>query len=533
MAQINEKSRCGDAKAYLVGGGIASLASAAYLIREGGIRPENVHIFEETDELGGSLDGQGSPETGYFMRGGRMFTDEAYTCTYDLLSFIPSLTNPERTVRDEMRQFNEEIKSCSHSRLVKAGEKIDVSKMEFSNRDRLDLIELMAASEDSLGPKRIEDYFEPAFFKTNFWYMWCTTFAFQPWHGLVEFKRYLHRFIQEFPRINTLAGIKRTPYNQYDSIVRPVTKWLKEQGVDFVTNTRVTDLDFVRGPEGESVERIHWLRDGAKSGTTVEPEDLVFVTIGSMVAGSSVGSMTAPPSVGSKDAGGSWALWETIAKKHADFGRPAAFDSNVDESKWLSFTTTLRDPTFFSLMVDFTGNKPGTGGLVTFIDSNWLMSVVLAHQPHFIGQPANINVFWGYGLFPDEKGNYVQKKMSECTGKEILVELCRHLRFEAQLLDILETSTCIPCMMPFITSQFMPRVKGDRPLVRPVGTTNIAFIGQFCEIPDEVVFTVEYSVRSAQTAVYSLLGIEKEVSPIYKGQHDFRVLFDSVETMVH
>jgi oleate hydratase len=78
----------GDTKAYLVGGGIASLASAAYLIQEGGIRGENIHILEEASEVGGSLDGQGSPETGYFMRGGRMFTDEAYTCTYDLLARV-------------------------------------------------------------------------------------------------------------------------------------------------------------------------------------------------------------------------------------------------------------------------------------------------------------------------------------------------------------------------------------------------------------------------------------------------------------
>ena len=96
--------------------------------------------------------------------------------------------------------------------------------MGFSNRYRLDLIELLAISENSLNAKRIEDYFEPPFFKTNFWYMWCTTFAFQLWHSLVEFKRYLHRFIQEFPRINARAGLKRTPHNHYDSIVRPVTK---------------------------------------------------------------------------------------------------------------------------------------------------------------------------------------------------------------------------------------------------------------------------------------------------------------------
>jgi oleate hydratase len=183
-------------------------------------------------------------------------------------------------------------------------------------------------------------------------------------------------------------------------------------------------------------------------------------------------------------------------------------------------------------MEAFTGNKAGTGGLVTFVDSRWLMSIVLPRQPHFINQPETINVFWGYGLFPEEDGDYVKKKMSECTGEELMIELLGHLRFDERKDLILKTSNCIPCMMPFITSQFMPRVMGDRPLVRPAGTVNIAFIGQFAEIPDDVVFTVEYSVRTAQTAVYSLLGLDKEVVPLYKGERDIRVLFHALRALM-
>lgn len=520
-------------KAYLVGGGIASLASAAYLIRDGGVAGTNITIFEETGVVGGSLDGEGSPEHNYVIRGGRMFTEEAYTCMFDLLSFIPSLTAPGKSVKEEIYEFNARIKSHSRARLVRNGQKIDASVMGFSNKDRLDLVGIMATSEESLGAKRIEDIFEPSFFKTNFWYMWCTTFAFQPWHSAVELKRYLLRFIQEFPRIHTLAGVRRTPFNQYDSIVRPVTEWLKEHGVEIVMGARVTGMDFKYGPRGKGVERIHYLRDGAKNEIAVGSDDVIFVTNGSMTAASSLGSMTSPPRLGTKDEGGSWALWEALAKDHADFGKPSAFNGNVTESKWLSFTATLRDPTFFSRMEQFTGNKAGTGGLVTLMDSNWLMSVVLPYQPHFVNQPKDVNVFWGYGLFPDQEGNYIRKKMSDCTGEELLEELGHHLRFDDHIPLLLKTSNCIPCMMPFITSQFMPRVKGDRPLVRPTGTTNIAFIGQYCELPDDVVFTVEYSVRSAQTAVYSLLNVDKQVSPLYKAQHDVGVLFNSLTTMFH
>ena len=519
-------------KAYLVGGGIASLASAAYLIRDGHVSGNNIHILEESNQTGGSMDAHGSAENGYIMRGGRMFDEEAYTCTYDLLSFIPWLSDPTKSVKEVMFDFNKKIRSNSKSRLVENGQKVDVSSMGFSIKDRLDLVKIMMLSEDALGTSRIEDHFEPGFFTTNFWFMWCTTFAFQSWHSAVEFKRYLLRFIQEFPRINTLAGVRRTPYNQYDSIIVPIVEWLKGQGVNFEMDTQVTNLAFKPSGSERTVECICYTRDGKQNEVVVTENDFVFVTIGSMTAGSSFGSMTAAPSLESKQSGGSWTLWENIAKNQPEFGRPSVFDDHIDKSVWESFTITFHDPTFFRLMENFTENVAGTGGLATFKDSNWLMSVVLPYQPHFIDQPENVQVCWGYGLFPDKPGNYVQKKMSECTGEEILTELFSHLRFNQDLPLMLETSNCIPSMLPFITSQFLVRGKGDRPLVIPKGSTNLAFIGQYCEIPDDVVFTVEYSIRSAQIAVYSLLKVDKEVSPLYKGQHDISVLFNSVKTML-
>ena len=129
-------------------------------------------------------------------------------------------------------------------------------------------------------------------------------------------------------------------------------------------------------------------------------------------------------------------------------------------------------------MIQFSGNQPGTGGLVTFKDSNWLMSIVLACQPHFPNQPAGVQVFWGYALFPDRVGNFVPKPMAECNGAEILRELCGHLRFDPETV---ESANCIPCRMPYITSMFMPRVRGDRPLPVPRGSKNLAFVSQFVE----------------------------------------------------
>jgi oleate hydratase len=513
-------------KAYLVGGGIGSLAAAAFMIRDGGLPGGNITILEAAPIVGGSLDGAGDPARGYSMRGGRMLTTDNYECTWDLYKSIPSLITEGYTVFDDTVEFNGAYKAHSMARLVDSRRaKVPVTSMGFSMQDRIELLRLSNADEDSLAASCITDWLSPGFFSTEFWFIWATTFAFQAWHNAVEFKRYLHRFMLEFSRIETLAGVKRTVYNQYDSLVLPLQAWLEAQGVRLITDCKVTDLDY-RTEDGEFiVTGIHCLRREASDLIAVNTGDLVFVQNGSMTDASSLGSMTRAPAKLTKADSGGWDLWEKLARGRPQFGNPAAFNSCIAQSYWESFTVTLKGPTFFDKMTQFSGNQPGTGGLVTFKDSNWLMSVVLAHQPHFANQPTGVQVFWGYALFPDRVGNFVPKSMAECNGAEIVQELCGHLRFDP---EILESANCIPCRMPYITSMFMPRVRADRPLPVPRGSRNLAFISQFVEIANDVVFTVEYSVRAAQIAVYELLAIGRKIPPITPNDKSLRTQFEAL-----
>ncbi len=518
-----------DIKVYLVGGGIASLATAAFLIRDGHVPGRNITILEESDRLGGSLDGAGSPETGYVVRGGRML-EIKYQCTYDLFSSIPTL-DERQTVTQEIFDWNQVIKTGSKSRLVRAGCKLDSPRFGLGEKHILTLERLAIEPEALLGASAIEDHFDASFFETNFWLMWCTTFAFQPWHSAVEFKRYLVRFVHMIEGFSQLKGIMRTVYNQYDSLVRPLKAWLDERGVRHVLGAKVTDLGFTAVGADQAVDRILLDRAGKREEIAVGSDDLVIVTLGSMTEGSALGTTTTAPALNDKRDGGAWTLWETIAQGRPEFGRPATFADHIEESKWVSFTATQSDPTFFRLVRDFTGNVPGEGGLVTLADSNWLMSIVLPHQPHFIGQPKDVNVFWGYGLSVDRPGDFVDKPMAACTGRELMTELLGHLRILAEAPAILDHTLAIPCMMPFITSQFLPRAKGDRPAVIPKGWRNLGFVGQFVELPDDVVFTVEYSVRSAQAAVSSLLGLKTSPPPVYKGQFNPKVLLDAFSAL--
>ena len=525
----NDRFNSTTASAYLVGSGIASLAAAVFMIRDGDMLGHNITIFEELGIVGGSLDGSGSPESGYVLRGGRML-ESKYLCTFDLFSSIPALEG-DGTVTQEIFAWNETMKTSSKSRLFRDGHRQTAPAFGLSERHILTIERLALEPEALLGASSIADQFEPAFFKTDFWFMWCTTFAFQPWHSAVEFKRYLVRFAHMVSGFERLEGIMRTVYNQYDSLVLPLRKWLEERGVKFRLNTRVTDISFADHDGEKAVSGIIYEHNGKSGEVAVRPGDYVVVTLGSITEASSLGSMETVPALNGKAYGGGWSLWEKLASDHALFGHPSVFTDHIEKSKWVSFTTTMSDPAFLNIVRDLTGNVPGEGGLVTFADSAWLASIVIPHQPHFIGQPDDVSVFWGYGLSVDSPGDFAHKPMAECNGREIMTEILGHLRIKEQSADILGHAICIPCMMPFITSQFLPRTKGDRPQVVPEGYSNLAFAGQFCELPDDVVFTVEYSIRTAQTAVYKMLDLKREIPSVYKGKFDPKVLYEAFKAL--
>ena len=75
----------------------------------------------------------------------------------------------------------------------------------------------------------------------------------------------------------------------------------------------------------------------------------------------------------------------------------------------------------------------------------------------------------------------------------------------------------------------MPRTGTDRPRVVPEGCTNLAFMGQFVEIPGDVVFTIETSVRTPLQAVYQLTGLEKEAIEVYPSEYDMRYFLERMK----
>jgi oleate hydratase len=522
---------------WIVGGGIAGMAVAAFAIRDAGVPGANIHILEELGLPGGSLDGGPAPDgaNAWVTRGGRMLTDETYLCTWDLFDSIPSLEDPQTSVRQEVIDFNLRVPTHAQARLIDAQHHIvDATQYGFSNGDRMALLRLMALNDKALGTRRIDEMFSEHFFSTNFWRMWRTTFAFQKWHSAAELRRYFLRFVQEFSRIHTLEGVRRTKYNQYDSMSAPLQRWLLAQGVDVRFATRVTDVDFATAADGaRRATRLHVESAAGKAQIDLGAQDLAFITLGSITADARYGGNDTVALLVRDRIDHGWSLWEKIADKAPDFGRPITFCGNVDEHKWQSFTLTMHDDVLLKRLEAFSSNKPGTGALMTFFESGWHLSIVVPAQPHFADLPANTCTLWGYGFQVDHEGDLVKKRMADATGKEVLSELIHHLGFDDIADHVMATTDVTTVMMPYASALFACRAPEDRPLVVPERSANFAFLGQFTELPEDVVFTVEYSVRGAMVAVYELLGVKRPIPAIYHGLLDPKVGLKALEAAFH
>ncbi len=492
--------------AWFVGSGLASLAGAAFLIRDGGVAGERITILEELNIPGGALDGLDIPEKGFVIRGGREM-EEHFECLWDLYRSIPSLELEDASVLDEFYRLNKDDPNFSLQRVTRnQGQDVpDKALLTLSDKAQRNLLSVFLATREEMENKRINQVFGEDFLKSNFWLYWRTMFAFEEWHSALEMKLYLHRFIHHIAGLADFSSLKFNRYNQYESMVLPLVKWLQDHGVGF------------------------------RYGVDLGPDALVFITIGSLTENSDNGDHHTPAKLNAGPAP-AWDLWRRIAAKDSAFGRPDVFGAHIPETKWASATITTLDtriPQYIEKIAkrDPFSGKVVTAGIVTVKDSSWLLSWTVSRQPHFKKQPKDQIVGWLYALFVNRPGDYVKKPMQECTGEEITQEWLYHLGVPIENIPELAATgaNTVPVMMPYITAFFMPRQAGDRPDVVPEGAVNFAFIGQFAESKQrDCIFTTEYSVRTPMEAVYTLLGVERGVPEVFNSTYDIRTLLAAI-----
>lgn len=523
-------------EAYIVGGGLAGLAAAVFLIRDGHMAGEKIHVLEELSLSGGSLDGKFIPHDGFVTRGGREMENH-FECLWDLFRSIPSLEVEDASVLDEFYWLDHDDPNSSNCRIIhnRGQRAADDGEFTLSATAQKELTQLFMTSEDQLIGKKIEDVFGEEFFESNFWLYWCTMFAFEKWHSAIEMRRYVLRFVHHIDGLPDFTALKFTRYNQYESLVKPLLAYLEEQGVDFQYECTVSNIDVRIVGEEKVAQKLVLEKAGAIEEIPLSEDDLVFVTNGSITESSTQGDHYTPAPI-SKAPGGSWRLWKNLAAQSPEFGHPEVFYENLPEESWfVSATVTWQNFDVEPYLEKLTHRKLRTGrivtgGIITIKDSNWMMSFATHRQPHFKEQKDQQTITWVYGLLSNTPGNYIKKSIEQCSGQEIVQELLYHLGVpEAEIQRISkESSVAVPVYMPFITSYFMLREPGDRPLVIPNGSKNLAFIGNFAETERDTVFTTEYSVRTAMEAVYQLLAVERGVPEVFASAYDLRTLAKAV-----
>ena len=524
--------------AYIIGSGLAGLTAAFYLVRDAQVAGNRIHILERDPRAGGACDGWKDPKNGFIMRGGREM-DNHFEVMWDVFKDVPTLKDSNVSVLDEYYWLNKEDPNYSLCRATaNRGQKLPTGQdFTLDKQAQKQLLTLFMTPEKDLEEKKITDCFDKHFFKSNFWLYWQTMFAFQEWSSALEMKRYLLRYVHHIDGLPDFTALRFTRYNQYESMILPLLKYLTDRGVDFVPSCEVTNIVMdAKDNDHKVATRIDCTLNGKETHFDLTEEDLVFFTNGSCVDSTRYGYQDSAPDYRSvkEGEGDSWTLWRKLAKQVSDksFGNVENFCNRIEETNWMSATIDV-DDALLPYITKITQRDPHagkvcTGGIVTVKDSwdFWRCSWTINRQGQFENQPKDRTLVWFYGLYTNRPGNYVKKPMRDCSGKEVAMEWMYHIGVPEDKIEEYASKHAVTttAFMPYIDAFFEPRRESDRPYVVPKGCKNLAFIGQFAEIPNDTIFTTEYSMRSGMEAVYTLLNVDRGVPEVWGSRYDVREL---------
>lgn len=524
--------------AYIIGTGLAGLTAAFYLVRDGQMPGNHIHLLEKLELAGGSCDGYKDVHKGFYMRGGREM-DNHFEIMWDVFRDVPSIETPNVSVLDEYYWLNKHDPNYSLCRAtVNKGEDAHTDKLFKLDKDSaMALSQLFITPEADLEEKKISDVLPKSFWETNFWLYWQTMFAFQKWSSALEMKRYLCRYVHHIDGLPDFSALRFTKYNQYESMILPLIEYLKKHDVDVQFGMDVKNVVIEEVDGKKTAKELIYVKDNKEQSIPLTADDLVFITNGCCTDTSCYGDQTHAPDLSGivNGQGESWDLWKNIAKqaKHDEYGHPDVFCSDTEATNWMSATVETSNEDIIQHIMNICKRDPRagkvtTGGIVTVKDSvnNWFLSWTINRQPQFRFQNKDTVLVWLYALHTDTEGNYIKKAMRDCTGEEICQEWLYHIGMDESKIKDYSENACntTTCFMPYINAFFQPRKNVDRPKVVPEGAVNFAFIGQFAETPRDTIFTTEYSMRTGMESVYTLLNVDRGVPEVWGSQYDIREL---------
>ena len=524
--------------AYIIGTGLAGLSAAFYLVRDGRVAGEKIHLLEKLELAGGSCDGRKDITKGFYMRGGREM-DNHFEVMWDMFRDVPSIETPGVSVLDEYYWLNKHDPNYSLCRAtVNRGENAHTDgKFALDKESAMALTKLFITPEKELEDKKISDVLPDSFWGTNFWLYWQTMFAFQRWSSALEMKRYICRYVHHIDGLPDFSALRFTKYNQYESMILPLVKYLENHGVKVEYGVDVKNVVIEKEGSKRVARKLVYVKDSKEETKDLTEDDLVFITNGCCTDTSCYGDQTHAPDIsGVKNlTGESWDLWNNIASQaeNGEYGNPEKFCGDFEATNWMSATVETGNEEIIDHIIKICGRDPRsgkvtTGGIVTVKDSvdNWYLSWTINRQPQFRSQETGKVLIWLYSLNTNRDGNYVKKAMRDCTGEEVCREWLWHIGVSEDRIDDLAKNACntTTCFMPYINAFFQPREEKDRPRVVPEGAVNFAFIGQFAETPRDTIFTTEYSIRTGMESVYTLMNVDRGVPEVWGSKYDVREL---------
>ncbi len=526
MEGRNTKNLSRSKNIYISGNSLASLTAAAYLIKDGGYPGKAIHIYGMPSAVPTEEYGSIGPFT-------KAFLHDIDALDNDDFSLDTMLDNIKYTAEPNVKVIdgNGNVRTLSlklDKTLIKPLSKI-MKKLSSAAPDELNSVTIAEAFGE------IEGFETSDLF--NFIEM---TFGVRLDNKVSEFLARAEQLITYAPK----AGLYDTMYYDF-SMMSVLSDYLESHGADIHSSAEITGVD----ADDDRINAIHLINNGTKMTIYLNKEDFAILDTGTIFDGATEGSYnSASPKPDNEPQ--SMTLWKNASECNDNFGLPELLTSDVQEA--MEFSIVDDNGYLLKKICEKIGEEPDNGISVLFENSNWRMK--LTSEPYsFIPSvstdsdkirstvskametngdidetditPEDIEtagiinsesepqpVITVKGVYTGSEGNYINKTMRECTGVELLYEVCCHLGMVDTWENAIDRIKVV--MVSCQPYKFAPLRKAPKyavPSIRPC--ENCVAVSDF--IPTEAPSgTIEQQMQSAKRAVNVILGKkDKKIRP--------------------
>lgn len=486
----------GGRKVYLSDTSLASLAVAAYLIRDYNFDGENIHIFQKENFMGGGC--SLGVEDGALLSSNLLLHEQGCPDFFELFRSIPALSAGGVSVKKEIVQFYQ-AHPMKPMLILHAS---DGTERVLSKKDHRLLERLILTSENKLEKVSIYQWFDENtnFFQSDFWMRLRTLFGLKESSSAASLRQILLWRNDELKSLSTMKGWMSLPAHPAYSLIKPLYSYLKGYGVHFYKGAEIEDVLF--SDTYNLRARMIVVNDGKKRRQIeLNGDDLCVCVLGSSFSDACFGSLNKPCGECSKQEG----LWNRLASHRSELNVPGQLLEPKNGAEG-SFVFTFKEGILYQYLSEYMGNLNEREGLICLADTNWGITLDIHSSSSFPGQAGG--VMSGTIVYPYEQGDHIRKTFDSCSGEEILEEILQHLGC-TELKTVIQKD-CIKatsCLMP--NAYAAKLAENEAVLHSPkLNDSNFAVLSPYRKTKS--CCWLEHQVTQARTVVTSLMQTVQE-----------------------